>query len=111
MIPDSFEPLGLQLGITCALIAGAVAVLAIVASLVLAVRSSRHDDLATGLAGHVRVSDRGGRVMRGRRRPEDVVQTVEERRHTLAALALVGLLTVVIFAVAAAADLGSWFVS
>jgi hypothetical protein len=44
-------------------------------------------------------------------RPSDVVQTVEERRHTLAALALVALLTVVIFAVAAAADLGSWFVS
>lgn len=49
--------------------------------------------------------------MTGRRRPEDVAQTVEERAHTLAALTLVGLLTVVIFAVAAAADLGSWFVS
>lgn len=44
-------------------------------------------------------------------RPDEVVQTVQERRHILASLVLVALLTVVIFAVAAAADLGSWFVS
>ncbi|HMQ39611.1 MAG TPA: hypothetical protein PKE46_10560 [Micropruina sp.] len=46
--------------------------------------------------------------MSGRRRPEDVVQTAAERAHTLASLVLVALLTVAIFAVAAAADLGSW---
>ena len=43
-------------------------------------------------------------------RPSGVVQTVEERRHTLTSLAIVLVLTVGMFAVAAAADLGSWFV-
>lgn len=50
-------------------------------------------------------------MSRRQRRPEDVVQTVAEWRHTVASVTLVGLLTALIFAVAVLADLGAWCIS
>lgn len=44
-----------------------------------------------------------------RRRPADVVQTVEEARRDTVALALTLVVTVLMFAAAAAADLQGWF--